>query len=123
MKTNKKNALLTAAVIAVGALTMPCGTVSAADGKVIKVEFESGTLTDCEEREPITWEQIDEDGFGNVCDMKGWSGDSYVYIDRKEATAEVTVDIEKEGYYALNICYIQCFGNPEKPDKTQWRHP
>lgn len=120
MKTNRKTALLTAAAIAVGALSVPCGTVSAADGKVIKVEFESGTLKDCEEREPITWEQVDEDGFGNVCDMKGWSGDSYVYIDRKEATAEVTVDIEKEGYYALDICYIQCFGNPEKPDKTQY---
>lgn len=120
MKRNRKTAMLTAAVIAVGALSLPCGTASAADGEVIKVEFESGTLTDCENREPITWEQIDEDGFGNVCDMKGWSGDSYVYIDRKDAAATVKVNVEKDGYYALNICYIQCFGNPEKPDKTQY---
>ena len=120
MKTHKKTAMLTAAVLAAGALAMPCETASAADSKVIKVEFESGKLTDCENREPITWEQIDEDGFGNVCDMKGWSGDSYVYIDRKDAAVTVTVDMEKEGYYALDLCYIQCFGNPEKPDKTQY---
>ena len=43
MKTHKKTALLTAAVLAVGALSVPCGTASAADDAVIKVEFESGT--------------------------------------------------------------------------------
>ncbi len=120
MKTHKKTAMLMAAVLAVGALSVPCGTVTAADDTVIKVEFETGTLTDCENREPITWEQIDEDGFGNVCDMTGWSGDSYVYIDRKDAAVSVKVNVEKEGYYALKLCYIQCFGSPENPDKTQY---
>ena len=119
MKKRKAAALLTAAMLSISALSLPAGT-SAAAGTEIKVEFESGTLTDCENREPITWEQIDEDGFGNVCDMKGWSGDSYVYIDRKDAAATVTVNAPEDGYYGLRICYIQCFGNPEKPDKTQY---
>ena len=121
MKTKKTAALAMAAVTAFCALPLPAGCASAADAEtVIKVEFESGTLTDCENREPITWPQIDEDGFGNVCDMSGWSGDSYVYIDRKDASVTVEVEAPKDGYYALNICYIQCFGNPEKPDKTQY---
>ncbi len=119
MRKRKSTALLISAMLSISALSLPAGT-SAAAGTEIKAEFESGTLTDCENREPITWEQIDEDGFGNVCDMKGWSGDSYVYIDRKDAAATVTVNVPADGYYGLSICYIQCFGNPEKPDKTQY---
>lgn len=119
MRKRKSTALLISAMLSISALPFPAGTTAAA-GTEIKAEFESGTLTDCENREPITWEQIDEDGFGNVCDMKGWSGDSYVYIDRKDAAATVTVNVPADGYYGLSICYIQCFGNPEKPDKTQY---
>ena len=117
MKAKRGTALVSAAVLCMSALSLPAGTSAASE--VIKVEFESGKLTDCE-NPPITWEQIDEDGFGNVCDMSGWSGESYVYIDRKDAQVTVTVNMEKEGYYALELCYIQCFGNPEKPDKTQY---
>ncbi len=117
MKAKRGTALVSASVLCMSALSLPAGTSAASE--VIKVEFESGKLTDCE-NPPITWEQIDEDGFGNVCDMSGWSGESYVYIDRKDAQVTVTVNMEKEGYYALELCYIQCFGNPEKPDKTQY---
>ena len=116
---NKKRitAMLLAAALCAG--TVPAAGASAAMDP-IKVEFESGTLTDCEEREPITWEKVDEDGFGNPCDMTGWSGDAYVYIDRKDATAAVKVTVPEDGFYGLTISYIQCFGNPEKPDKTQY---
>ena len=120
MKTKKQAALLTAAVLVMSALPQPAGTASAEETVVQKVEFESGTLTDCEEREPITWEQVDKDGFGNPCDMTGWSGDSYVYIDKKDAAVTVTVDIAEEGYYGLNLCYIQCFGTKDNPNKTQY---
>ncbi|MBR6718208.1 MAG: glycoside hydrolase [Oscillospiraceae bacterium] len=119
MKEKKTTALLTAAMLSISALSFPAGSTAAA-GTEIKAEFESGTLTDCENREPITWEKIDEDGFGNVCDMTGWSGDSYVYIDRKDAAATVTVNAPRDDYYALNICYIQCFGTPDNPNKTQY---
>ncbi len=117
MKKRKLAALSAAVVLCLGAMPVPAG--SAADD-VLKFEFEDGTLVDCEEREPITWEKVDEDGFGNPCDMTGWSGDAYVYIDRKDATATVKVNAPADGFYALNIAYIQCFGNPEKPDKTQY---
>lgn len=110
-------AVVTASVLTMCALSME--GIAATDD-VIKVEFESGVLTDCEYREPITWETVDEDGFGNPCDMTGWSGDSYVYIDRAGAAATVNVTVPEDGLYALNLCYIQCFGNPEKPDKTQY---
>lgn len=119
MKTKRIRAGACAAAVLAGILqTFSLPTAAASD--VIKVEFESGVLTDCENREPITWEQIDEDGFGNVCDMTGWSGDSYVYIDRKDAAVTVKVDMPEEGYYELQLCYIQCIGSPEKPDKTQY---
>ena len=117
MKKRKLAALSAATVLCLGAMPVPAG--SAVDD-VLKFEFEDGTLVDCEEREPIKWEKVDEDGFGNPCDMTGWSGDAYVYIDRKDATATVKVNAPADGFYALNIAYIQCFGNPEKPDKTQY---
>ena len=120
MKTKKKAALLTAAVLVMSTLSLPAGTASAADNVLQKVEFESGTLTDCEYRETLTWEQIDKDGFGNPCDMTGWSGDGYVYIDRANAAVTVTVDMAEEGYYGLNLCYIQCAGTADHPNKTQY---
>ena len=111
-----------AAVITAAALTaaaMPFTAVTAAETGAVKYEFEDGKLTDCE-NPPITWEQIDEDGFGNVCPMTGWSGESYVYIDRKDAAVTVTVSVDKAGLYALDISYIQCFGTPDNPNKTQY---
>lgn len=93
--------------------------VQAADD-VLRFEFEDGKLEGCEERDPITWEQVDEDGFGNPCDMTGWSGDAYVYIDRKDAMATVTVNAPEDGFYTLKIAYIQCFGTPDNPNKTQY---
>lgn len=117
MKKMNLTAVTTAAVLWMAAV--PVLPAQAAEFP-LRVEFESGTLTDCEEREPITWTQIDEDGFGNVCDMTGWSGDSYVYIDRKDAAVTVTVNMEEDGYYGLNIGYIQCFGTPDNPNKTQY---
>ncbi len=112
---------LTAALTAglMGLCAVPQVPVSAADD-VLRFEFEDGTLTDCEERDPITWEQVDEDGFGNPCDMTGWSGDAYVYIDRKDACATVTVTVPEDGLYTLKLAYIQCFGTPDNPNKTQY---
>lgn len=119
MKKYRLTAAAAAALLCVQMAAVQLPEAAAADD-VIKIEFESGTLCDCENREPITWTQVDEDGFGNPCDMTGWSGDAYVYIDRKGASATVTVDAPADGFYTLNIAYIQCFGNPEKPDKTQY---
>ena len=115
MKLHRFTAAAAAIVLAGAAMPLP---VTAAD-TALKYEFEDGTLDGCE-NPPITWEQIDEDGFGNVCPMTGWSGESYVYVDQKGAKATVTVDAPEDGFYALGLCYIQCFGNPEKPDKTQY---
>ena len=118
MKTTKR-ILSALTALLLGAAALPVMPGSAAD-EVVKYEFESGTLTDCEERAPITWEKVDEDGFGNPCDMTGWSGDAYVYIDRKDATASVKVNVDKAGFYTLKVAYIQCFGTPDNPNKTQY---
>lgn len=88
--------------------------ISTAADETLKFEFESGTLADCKYSEPLTWEKIDEDGEGNACDMTGWSGDSYVQIDEKDASVTVKVTVPKEGFYSLKINYIQCFGTPHK---------
>ncbi len=119
MKNKKTSALILAAVTALCALPLPAEAASGG-ATVQKVEFESGTLEDCEYSTPITWAQVDEDGFGNPCDMTGWSGDSYVYIDRKDACVTVDVEVPEDGFYALNIAYIQCFGTPDNPNKTQY---
>ncbi|MBQ6040626.1 MAG: glycoside hydrolase [Oscillospiraceae bacterium] len=119
MKQKKQTALLLSAMLSVSALSFPADSASA-EKELLKVEFESGVLTDCEEREPIKWEQVDEDGFGRTCDMTGWSGDSYVYIDRKDAAVTVKVNAPADGLYGLNICYLQCFGTPDNPNKTQY---
>lgn len=55
MRKRKSTALLISAMLSISALPFPAGTTAAA-GTEIKAEFESGTLTDCENREPITWE-------------------------------------------------------------------
>ena len=117
MKQKRMGAVCAAAAVL---LTAGQSIPVSAGAETLKIECESGRLTDCEERAPITWERIDEDGFGEVCDMTGWSGDSYVYIDRKEAMVTVDAEVAEDGYYALGICYIQCFGTPDNPNKTQY---
>ena len=61
MKKRKLAALSAATVLCLGAMPVPAG--SAVDD-VLKFEFEDGTLVDCEEREPIKWEKVDEDEVG-----------------------------------------------------------
>ena len=80
----------------------------------IKAEFENGTFSDCQYNEGITWEQIDEDAEKNPCDMTGWSGDGYAYIDDKDSSVAVKVNAPADGFYALKISYIQCLGIPHK---------
>lgn len=111
MKKRRCFALGTAAAVLLTA--MPVLPVTAQD-EVLKFEFEDGQLVDCENSEPITWEQVDEDAEGNPCDMTGWSGDSYVYIDDKDSYVSLKVQVPQEGFYALGIAYIQCFGVPHK---------
>lgn len=118
MKRNSFAAICTASLLCTQAL-LPMGQASAADD-VIKVEFENGTLTNCTESGTLTKTQIKSDGFGNPCDMTGWSGDGYVFIDREGAAATVNVTVAEEGLYTLNIGYIQCSGTPDAPNKTQY---
>lgn len=107
---------LSAALVLSGTSLVLPKNESCADAadEVLKFEFEDGTLVDCEETKPITWEQVDEDAEGNPCDMTGWSGDSYVYIDDKDSYVSLDVTVENEGFYQLCINYIQCFGTPHK---------
>lgn len=114
---NKMKRFLKAAALSVSAAllvqTMPAVSLSAED-EVLKYEFEDGILEDCENSTPIKWEQVDEDAEGNPCDMTGWSGDSYVYIDDKDSSVTVKVNVPETGFYGLKINYIQCFGTPHK---------
>ncbi len=106
------------------AAAMVCATVWNAAGvpvpaaeaasEAVRYEFEDGVFSDCENNEGITWEQVDEDAEGNPCDMTGWSGDGFAYIDDKDSSVALTVNVEADGLYALNISYIQCFGKPSK---------
>ncbi len=77
-------------------------------------EFEDGVFANCEYNEGIAWTVIDEDAEGNSCDMTGWSGDGYAYLDRKGASIAVTVTVEETGIYELLVNYIQCFDVDKK---------
>ena len=112
----KSISLMTAVITAVSALSFPSGCISAADD-VLKYEFEDGTFADCENNQGIAWEQVDEDAEGNPCDMTGWSGDGFAYVDDKDSSVAVKVKVDKAGLYALKLAYIQCFG---RPSKIQW---
>lgn len=109
----KSISLMTAVITAVSALSFPSGCISAADD-VLKYEFEDGTFADCENNQGIAWEQVDEDAEGNPCDMTGWSGDGFAYIDDKDSSVAIKVSVPKDGFYSLKINYIQCFGKPSK---------
>lgn len=114
MKANKqKLAALLALVVTTGTMTaMPTQNASGETG--IIYEFEDGVFNDCEYNEGIAWTVVDEDAEGNSCDMTGWSGDGYAYVDDKDSSISVTVTVEEAGFYALKINYIQCFGTPHK---------
>ena len=109
----RKTAILAAMATALNltAFTVP-QTVQAATS--IKAEFEDGTFYDCQYNEGLTWTQIDEDAEKNPCDMTGWSGDGYAYIDDKDSSVAVKVNAPADGFYALKISYIQCLGIPHK---------
>ncbi len=109
----QKLAALLALVVTTGTMTaMPTQNASGATG--IIYEFEDGVFKDCEYNEGIAWTVVDEDAEGNSCDMTGWSGDGYAYVDDKDSSISVTVEVEEAGFYALKINYIQCFGTPHK---------
>ena len=112
----KTAAILSCAALALNATCLPTETdrALAATPEATRFEFEDGVLDGCEENEMITWTVVDEDAEGNSCDMTGWSGDGYVYIDQKDASVTVTVTADKDGLYKLDIGYIQCFGVPKK---------
>lgn len=114
MRINRKSlAALLAAAMAAGVVTaMPMQTATAAAGDIY--EFENGVFKDCEYNEGIAWTVVDEDAQGNPCDMTGWSGEGYAYVDDKDSSVSVTVEVEEAGFYALKINYIQCFGTPHK---------
>lgn len=114
MRINRKSlAALLAAAMAAGVVTaMPMQNATAAAGEIY--EFENGVFKDCEYNEGIAWTVVDEDAQGNPCDMTGWSGEGYAYVDDKDSSVSVTVEVEEAGFYALKINYIQCFGTPHK---------
>lgn len=88
------------------------GTLEA-DAAVQKYEFEDGRLTGCE-YDVIAWETVDEDAQGNACDMTGFSGEGYVYVDQKGAKVSVDINIEEAGLYQIDLAYIQCFDANKK---------
>lgn len=114
MKQYRKSlAVLLAGVLTVSAVNvLPMQRAVGASGDIY--EFEDGTFKDCEYNEGIAWTVVDEDAEGNPCDMTGWSGDGYAYVDDKDSSVSVTVSVEEAGFYAMKINYIQCFGTPHK---------
>ena len=110
----KKLAALLAGTMAAGLCMLPVHPMETQALIDKRYEFEDGVFQDCEYNEGIAWEVVDEDAQGNPCDMTGWSGTGYAYIDDKDSSVAVTVNVEHAGFYALKINYLQCFGVPSK---------
>ncbi|MCQ2435152.1 MAG: dockerin type I domain-containing protein [Oscillospiraceae bacterium] len=111
MKRKTVIAAACAAALSATCFPMPL-TQAASEGT--KYEFEDGVFYDCEYGEGLTWSQFDEDANGNPCDMTGWSGDGFAYIDDKDSSVALKVNVDKEGLYQLKINYIQCFDKHAK---------
>ncbi len=88
--------------IMAAAMTLSCLTAMpfATSAAEIKVECESGTLT----------------GTGGVkTEVKGYSGEGYMYLEDNADVISIPVTVEKAGMYELKICYQNNFGS----DKIQ----
>ncbi len=114
MKKRKTFAAMTAFLTALTCIPCQFAAVPTTAATSLKYEFEDGEFFDCENNQGIAWEQIDEAADGKPCDMTGWSGDGYAYIDDKDSAITLTVDVPADGFYTLKINYLQCLGIPHK---------
>lgn len=74
-------------------------------------EFEEGAFDGCTAE---SWEKVDEDVNGNMCDISDWSGTGFANLGQAGTSVTVTVDVEKSGLYELFIRYCQPFDAVKK---------
>ena len=105
--TNCMLGMLTASMMALSAV--PAIPAQAAD-TVLKYEFEDGKAEGC-----FVYPKgnTKEDGTGEEFDMTNFSGKGFSYLDQKNTTISVEVDVPKAGLYCMNICYCEAY-DPNK---------
>lgn len=80
---------------------------------VLKYEFEDGTVSGGEIYTEGWKGNTQEDGLGEEMDLTGFSGTGFSYLDQKNTTVSVEVEVPEAGLYEMNICYCE----PYDPNK------
>lgn len=108
MRLNQWIAIALASSLCLCCVTAP--GAAAADTDVLKFEFEDGMLNGCN---VCTYTSLDEGASGNSVDISGFSGSGYVYIEQKNTSVTVNVDVPAAGLYELKIGYCEA-SDPNK---------
>lgn len=108
--TNRMLGMLTASLMALSAV--PAIPAQAAD-TVLKYEFEDGKTSGGKIYTEGWKGNTKEDGTGEEFDMTNFSGKGFSYLDQKNTTISVEVDVPKAGLYCMNICYCEAY-DPNK---------
>ena len=102
--------MLTAGLMTLSAL--PVIPAQAADA-VLKYEFEDGKTSGGKIYTEGWKGNTQEDGKGEDFDMTNFSGTGFSYLDQKNTTISVEVDVPAAGLYCMNICYCEAY-DPNK---------
>lgn len=96
----KTGAAVLSAAMAISGLTISSSLNAFNAADTTKYEFENGTLTGCSVQTP-----------GSERYNEGSSGDSFVFLENEGETAAITVNVETEGTYTINLCYSSPYGD------------
>lgn len=114
MKVNKVLSAVTALVLTTAAV-MPASFLTdkaSAEDNSVKYEFEDGK-TEGGKIYANGDSDVDMSDWPEGTDLSGFSGKGFAYLDQKNTTVSVEVDMPEAGLYELTVCYAE----PSDPRK------
>lgn len=81
---------------------------------VLKYEFEDGSTSGGKIYTEGWKGNTQEDGSGEEMDLTGFSGTGFSYLDQKNTTVSVEVDVPEAGLYEMRICYCEPYDTNKK---------
>ena len=90
----------------------PADHCAAAADTVLKYEFEDGKAENCFVY-PNGVSDVPDDKLGGEPDLSNHSGKGFTYLDQKNSSLTIEVDVPEEGLYDLSIAYCE----PSDPRK------
>lgn len=81
---------------------------------VLKYEFEDGATSGGKIYTEGWTGNTQEDGTGEEMDVTGFSGTGFSYLDQKNTTVSVEVDVPEAGLYEMKLCYCEPYDTNKK---------